>query len=98
MALSVIEHGGRAVVVANPIFVISESDTKLTFDVLEHDSAALIPLIGKWQTYAHGYNLFFGQLKSLDTCESTHPGLALLREKATLRAVFLIFKSAGALA
>ena len=75
MALSVIEHDGRAVVVAKPIFVISVTDTKLTFEVLEQDAAALIPLIGKWQTYAHGSNPFFGQLKSLDTCETHNMGL-----------------------
>jgi hypothetical protein len=96
MALSVIEDGGRAVGVANPIFVISESDTEMTFEVFEQDAAALIPLIGKWQNYAHGSNPFWGQLKSLMPCESIHPGLALLREKATLRGVFSILKEAKA--
>ena len=96
MALSVIEHGGRAVVVANPIFVISESDTQLTFEVLKQDAAALIPLIGKSHNYVYGSDPFWGKLKSLETCESTHPGLALLREKATLRGVFLLMKLAKA--
>jgi hypothetical protein len=96
MALSVIEHGGRAVVAANPIFVISESDTHLTFEVLKQDAAALIPLIGKSYNYVYGSDPFWGQLKSLEPCESTHPGLALLREKATLRGVFLLMKLAKA--
>ena len=37
----------------------------------------------------------WGKLKSLDPCESTHPGLAYFRNKPTLRGVLVFFEEAS---
>jgi hypothetical protein len=97
--LSIVGQGRPVVVVANPVFVTSPEDsrdsTDLTFEVLEEDAAALGSLIGKAQFYIlNSANPFWGQLRTLEPCESIHPGLAHLRHKTTLRGVLTVFQEA----
>lgn len=94
-ALSVVRDGQKAVpLVANPIFLISplrvKSGAEVTFEVFEEDAAALKSLIGEPHLYHLDGELFWAQLNSLEPCESTHPGLYLLRHKPTLRGMFSI--------
>ena len=94
--LSVLDETGVAVGCANPIFVVSDSGraqgARLVFEVFEEYAASLRPLLGKFEQFlidpAEG--LFFAQLTSLEPCRSTHPGLARMRDRATLRAVLTI--------
>ena len=58
MTLSIVKDDGIAVVVATPIFVISESDTGVAFEMFEQDAASLRALIGKPQYYVLGGSPF----------------------------------------
>jgi hypothetical protein len=92
-ALSIFKPDRKAMpCVANPIFLTSalrtECGAEVTFEVFEIDARALIDLIGTNQLYHLDNQLFCAELKSLQPCESTHPGLSLLRHKSTLRCVF----------
>ena len=95
---------GLLVVAANPVFVISSNDnefkrgSEVKFEVFEQDAGTLRPLIGADQLYAMDGMTFLSRLNSLTPCKSTHPGLALLRDKATLRGVFSIIEDAIAVA
>jgi hypothetical protein len=87
-------------VVANPVFVISpiqecRNGTELIFEVFEADAEALKRLVGAPQLYVFNSTSAWGKLKSLDPCESTHPGLAYLRNKPTLRGVLVFFEEAS---
>jgi hypothetical protein len=86
-SLSVIENGLPAIVVANPIFPLSTDQTRITFEILEDDAAALRRLVGRAAFYVIDGVSAAVRLKSLAACTSTHPGLALMREKPTLRGV-----------
>lgn len=90
-ALSVLKDG-IFVVCANPIFPISDVDGTLTFEVFEADAASLKRSLGKLDEYCLDDKHFSGKLVSLEMCRSTHPGLALLRNKPTMRAVMTIHK------
>jgi hypothetical protein len=97
--LSIVENGLPALAVANPIFVISSiqelrDGTELIFEVFEDDAAALRPLVGQARYYALNSSSSWGILKSLGPCDSTHPGLAHLRHKRTLRGVLATFEEA----
>ena len=95
--LSVIEDKGKmiAIVVANPIFLTSPIEglpngSKIVFEVLEIDADGLI--VGDTRYYSiDGRQPFWGTIKSIDHCVSTHPGLDLLRDKPTLRCELEIF-------
>ncbi len=98
-ALSIVRDGQRAVtVLASPIFPLTslrvQSGAELTFEVFEKDARGLKPLIGKKQLYVLHGEPFWAELKTLEPCESTHPGLALLRDRPTLCGVFFILGEA----
>jgi hypothetical protein len=86
---------GVFVVCSNPIFPISEVDgRKLIFEVFEDDAASLERRRGQIDEYCvDATEPFLGELVSLEMCQSTHPGLALLREKPTMRGETTIHKA-----
>jgi hypothetical protein len=63
---------------------------KLTFEVLERDASQLKSLIGRTELFGLEPRAFFGQLISLEPCESTAPALARMRDTPTLRGIFEI--------
>jgi hypothetical protein len=78
---------------ANPIFPIFESADSFVFEVFEQDASLLKNRLGKMDEYRLGTGQpFSGKLDRLEKCESTHPGLAHLRNKPTLRAVMTVHK------
>jgi hypothetical protein len=94
-ALSIFKPDRQTVVgIANPIFLTSllkmVRGAEVTFEVLDRDGAGLKILIGTKQLYYLDGRLFWADLKSLEPCQSIHPGLTLLRHKPTLRGVFLM--------
>ncbi len=94
-ALSIVKPDRKVVpLVANPIFLPSplrtESGGEVTFEVFEIDAGGLKDLVGTKQLYHLDNALFWAELRSLQPCQSTHPGLSLLRHKPTLRGVFLM--------
>ena len=98
-ALSIVRDGQKVVAtIANPIFLTSpirvERGAQLTFEVFETDAAILKDLVGTKQLYYLDHELYWAELISLELGESTHPSLALLRDKATLRGVFSILGEA----
>jgi hypothetical protein len=98
--LSVVQDGGRAEVVATPIFLMSpvkslRNDMEVTFEVLKEDAATLTSLVGKKKYYVlDSQKHFWGELRTLEPCESIHAGLAYLRRKPTLRGVLKVFEEA----
>jgi hypothetical protein len=94
MACLSIREGRIFVVCANPIFLFGNPDWQegaaLTFEVFESDATYLRAQLSRVQEYALGQQPFLGQLESLELCESTHPGLALMRETRTLRGILTI--------
>ena len=95
-SLSVLGEGGIVMGCANPIFIISDEGrskgAKLVFEVFEADASGLRARLGKLDQYGIDprHLMFSAKLTSLEPCESTHPGLALLRDKPTLRGVLTI--------
>jgi hypothetical protein len=94
--LSLIRDGGICSVVANPVFVITpdrlEGGADVTFEVFEEDATALKALLDKPEHYVLDSTLLWAQLKVLEPCESTHPGLALLRNRSTLRGLLRLIQ------
>ena len=95
MALSLFRGNGLpSVVIANPIFPTSpvefNNGVGITLEVLERNSAVLKTLIGKERRYVFGTESFWARLDCLDLCDSTHQGLALLRDKETLKGLLVI--------
>ena len=90
---------GHFVAVANPVYVTSpieaEGSSEVIFEVFEQAGIALKNLVGKIQYFRMGDQQFWAELKTLDPCESTHPGLALLRNRKTLRGVLRVMEEAG---
>jgi hypothetical protein len=86
-----------ATVVANPIFLTSPIEglpngAEITFEVFEEFADGLRSrLADNFQYCTIDGSKFWGKLKSLTPCTSTHPGLALLRGKPTLRCVLEVF-------
>ena len=88
MACLSVLKGGIYVVCANPIFPVSEMGSTLAFEVFESDAASLkLRLETPNEYYVDSTGTFFGILKSLEKRTSTHPELALLRDKSTLYGV-----------
>lgn len=74
-------------VVANPIFILSQSDTELIFEVLEKDATGLKGLLDQTRFfYIDG--LFWARLETLEKCVSTQQSL---RDRPTLRGRFTVF-------
>jgi hypothetical protein len=93
MACLSVQHddGGIFIVCANPIFPLSEEDGKLTFEVLKADSTSLKRRIGKKENYVlDNGRPFFGEVISLEPCQSMHVALSLLRHKPTLKGAIKI--------
>jgi hypothetical protein len=94
-ALSIFKSDRTTIILAaNPIFLTSPlrtaSGAEVTFEVFQVNAHRLQALIGSKQLYSLDHQLFWAELKSLQPSESTHPGLARLRDKPTLRGVFLM--------
>ena len=81
------DENGVAQVVANPIFVILQDGETLTFEVLAVDASTLQTLIKKQELYVYEGKLLWGELISLDACESTVNALLFLRDKPAMRGV-----------
>jgi hypothetical protein len=82
--------------VANPIFVLRHppdfaAGGTITFEVLEVDAEGLKAILNRPTTFALDGRSFSGSLTHLGKNISTHPGLALLREKPTLRGAITVF-------
>jgi hypothetical protein len=92
MVLSIVADGGKHTVVANPIFVTSRSAAEIRFEVLEKDAETLSKLVGIDQYFFLDGDTFWGKLRTLEPCDSTHAALAMLRDKRTLRAVMSVIK------
>lgn len=94
--LCVLAEDGIIISCANPIFIISDGgrkkDAKLVFEVFDNSASGLRRRLGRSDNYGVDPNqpLFSAKLTSLEPCESTHPGLALLRDRPTLRGVLTI--------
>ncbi len=95
-SLFVLSEHGVVVGCANPIFIISDggrkTGAKLVFEVFDNSARGLRRRLGKPDTYGIDPTqpLFSAILTSLEPCKSTHPGLALLRDRPTLRGVLTI--------
>jgi hypothetical protein len=93
--LSILPDDSPATVAANPIFPLEpfaiRTSAEIKFEVFEADAAELKTLVGEYRCfYIDGAGgTFWAQLKTLERCVSTHPGLAMLRDKPTLRGVLL---------
>jgi hypothetical protein len=100
--LSIFERSGKgAVVVANPIFIISENVNwrggQLEFEVFDADIARLKTLVGRDELFVIGTErVFWGKLVSLEQHESTHPGLAMLRHKPTRLGIMTVHEDEAA--
>ena len=72
--------------------VAAKEGAELVFEMFEVDAGCLRARLGEFRNYGldRGQQLFSAKLTSLEPCESTHPGLALLRDRPTLRGVFTI--------
>ena len=98
--LSISRELGPAVVVANPIFIISRTESavsgsELIFEVFETDGGPLRSLIGQSVCYAFDGEACWGQLLSLGECTSSHPALEYLRDRPALRGVLRLFPDRG---
>lgn len=85
-------NGGVFVVCANPIFPILEGERDvLVFEVLQDDARFLKLHLGEVESYClDDSQPFKGELISLEVRRSTHPRLAVLRQKTAMRAVLKI--------
>ena len=94
--LSVLHDGGPVIVAANPIFpldpVTVRGGAEIRFEVFEVDAGKLKSLVGAHRCFYidQKTGVFWARLNSLERCVSTHPGLALLRDKPTLRGVLIV--------
>jgi len=96
-ALSVLDsETGMMIGCADPIYITSAIDyrtgAEITFEVLEADASSLEQRLGKRDEYGFdpSHPPFFAVLTSLDSCQSTHPALALLRDRPTMRGVLRV--------
>ena len=76
------------------VFVTAAAVDSLEFEVLKVNTGTLQNYIGTKQMLSCDADTpFWGELVSLDSCESTAPGLASMRERPTLKGVLRIFPS-----
>ena|SRR2546426_7720281 len=94
--LSVLHKDGIFVGCASPVFLTSELDIRkganLTLEILEADASSLKRMIGKVETFGLGNDQppFVAEVTSIAPCTSTASGLALLRDRPTMRCVLTI--------
>ena len=85
------EHTKGFVVAANPIFPISPLSApaggSIEFEVFEHDAELLIAHVGTSHLFYinDDTGAFAAMLSPFVRIISTHPGLALMRDRPTLR-------------
>jgi hypothetical protein len=95
-ALSILHEDGVMVGCANPIYLTCAMEyrrgAKVTFEVLEADASYLKRLVGKTETFALDpqHPPFTAQLTSLDSCKSTVPALAALRDRPAMCGVLSV--------
>ena len=93
-ALSIQLENSIFSICANPIFPLTElvvtPEAEFAFEVFEDDSDSLRRQLGQIEHYALDGSTFWAKLSTLEPCASTHPGLALLRHKPTLRGVMIV--------
>lgn len=84
-------EGGPAVVLAQ-VFVTARLLDVLEFEILEVNAGSLRDYIGKrnYLTYDND-TPFWGELVTLEPCDSTAPGLRLLRDRPTLKGIIKVF-------
>jgi hypothetical protein len=94
--LSILAEDGIMITCANPIYLASPIDcsrgSKVTFEVLEVDASFLKRLAGKIETFGLDPTQppFTAELTSLESCASTVPALALLRDRPAMRGVLTV--------
>ena len=94
--LSILRERGPATVAANPIWPLDALNIRgggeFRFEVFDVDASQLKAIIGAHRCFYinETSGTFWARLQSLDPCVSTHPGLALLRDKPTLRGVLVV--------
>lgn len=94
-SLSIVRDDGPTTLLANPLFMLDPivivDGAEARFEVFDVDAGMLKSLVGKHQCfYMDSVGIFWAQIKSLELCTSTHPGLALLRNRPTLRGTFVM--------
>jgi hypothetical protein len=93
-SLSILKEG-VFVTCANPIYLTCDLDWRdgvtLSFEIFVADATSLKSRLGEVEQYClDSQASFWGKLTILEPCQSTHPGLRLLRHKPTLRGVLTI--------
>ena len=94
--LSILRERGPTTVAANPIFPLDalnvRGEGEFRFEVLDAAASQLKAIVGMHRCFYidETSGVFWAQLRSLEPCVSTHPGLALLRDKPTLRGVLVV--------
>ena len=99
--LSIVREHGPVTVAANPIFLLdavtSTPGSEVAFEVFDDAAGHLKILVGQHRCFYidDEVGVFWARLESLNPCGSTHPGLALLKHKPTLRGLFVIVGDSG---
>ena len=94
--LSILADGCPPTSAANPIFLLDALNIRgggeFRFEVLDAVASQQKAIVGMHQCFYidETSGVFWAQLRSLEPCVSTHPGLALLRDKPTLRGVLVV--------
>ena len=93
MACLSVFKDGRYVVCTNRLFPTSDLGSTWTFEILEKDAASLKSRLGKVEEFhVDSAGTFSGVLRQLEVRPSTHPGLARLRDRATMYGVITVHK------
>jgi hypothetical protein len=92
--ISIVRDGGQATNLAS-VFPVNElipdRAGEFVFEILERDGKGLERYFGQKHLLSlDGGQVFWGELMSLTPCASTVPGLALMRDRPTLRGVLLV--------
>lgn len=94
--LSIIRERGPTTIAADPIFPLDALNVRgggeFSFEVFDVDDCELKAFIGEHRCFFidDTSGTFWARLQSLEPCVSTHPALALMRDRPTLRAVLVI--------
>ena len=93
--LSIRYKDGPFVVCATAVFVLSDPESEtLILEILEDGATDLRSRVGVIEEYVLDARKgpFFGRLMSIEPCESSHPDLAMFRDRPTLRAVLTVYR------